>query len=335
MKVLVYNERQPERGAIARMLERLTHTVHLVSDKADLLAALTQYEPDVAFLAWRAACDVSTVHSVRATCPRTFIVALVDSGAEIASLLAAGAHDVLRRPIVAEELNARLGAPQRYHDWVCAMEGVAGPDVGALCAWRTLGDLVATDIGDMVCVTLVPIEVWPTALVGGHVATIPMSLAAHKLELRISIAADARGMAWLGEILLGGPTSDGEALADVLRELANTAGGALKRAALLEQVTFTTGLPVHNATIAPPNGDNVRGWVLTAAQGFVGVHAELRNRENRRVAASSLSEGMVLVSDLRTGEGALLVVAGTRLTATTAEHVARILGERFVVEVAA
>jgi hypothetical protein len=43
---------------------------------------------------------------------------------------------------------------------------------------------------------------------------------------------------------------------------------------------------------------------------------------------------MVLVNDLCTEGGVLLVTAGSRLTSSTAGRLAQLLGERFVVEVA-
>jgi hypothetical protein len=43
-----------------------------------------------------------------------------------------------------------------------------------------------------------------------------------------------------------------------------------------------------------------------------------------RVQASSLREGMVVASDVTNDAGVLIVRAGTRLTETTAERIARL-----------
>ncbi len=334
LHVVVLDERMPERDTIARTVERLSYTVHTASDNSSLMTALTEYKPGVVILAWRAGCNANMVRATCATSPRAYVIAVVDGGNDIAAMLAAGAHDVLRRPIIAEELNARIETPRRLRDYIDATEE-QGPDVRALAAWRTLGDLVAHDLGKMFGTTLVTTETWPRVLSGLRTATIPMSLAAHELELRVSVVTDAPGMQWLATTLLGASSADESTLLDILRELANTAGGAVKRAACLEDVELTTGLPVNDQSVADPNGDKIRGWVLSTTQGFLAVHAEIRRHVNRRVAAAKLAEGMVLVRDLRNAEGALLVAAGTRLTSTTAVHVARILGERFVVDVAA
>ena len=84
-------------------------------------------------------------------------------------------------------------------------------------------------------------------------------------------------------------------------------------------------------------------WVVVVAAEMLGVEsglgylvlaAEIKVRENRRVSASELIEGMVLAHDVRNGGGLLLLAAGSRLTCTSAQKLAKMLGDRIYLEVA-
>ena len=120
---------------------------------------------------------------------------------------------------------------------------------------------------------------------------------------------------------------------DALRELANTAGGALKRAALTESVALTTGLPVDDNAARFP-GKHIC-WSLTLQDGgCFAVVGEILARGNERISAAKLAEGMVIAHDVRNESGILLVPAGARLTSTSALRLAAMLGPRFFLEVA-
>jgi hypothetical protein len=161
-----------------------------------------------------------------------------------------------------------------------------------------------------------------------------MSLAGDELEARVSVVVDAITIRWVKSALLGNPNASVDAVDDALRELANTAGGAVKRAALTENVVLTTGIP---STDKPgTNFEQHSCWTL-APEGsdcFVAVVGEIRQRANQRVAASQLTEGMVLAHDVRNESGILLVPAGARLTSTSAIKLSALLGPRFFLEVA-
>jgi hypothetical protein len=80
----------------------------------------------------------------------------------------------------------------------------------------------------------------------------------------------------------------------------------------------------------------IRTWTVPVSGGrhCLAIVGEIRSLANARVPASKLREGMVLTHDLRNESGALVVTAGSRLTSSTAERVAKLLGDRFSVEVA-
>jgi hypothetical protein len=165
-----------------------------------------------------------------------------------------------------------------------------------------------------------------------------MSLVHEGVELMVSVAADPSTQAWLARALLQNPAPGEAALNDVMRELASTAGGALKRMALQEQVTMTTGLPVNVSAVAPA-GENTIAFglhTLHAAhqKATLALAAEVQKRVNRQVKASELREGMVVVHDVRSPSGVLLVTAGSRLTRTTAERLRGFIGPKSLVEVA-
>jgi hypothetical protein len=141
-------------------------------------------------------------------------------------------------------------------------------------------------------------------------------------------------LAWIRETLLGDPSAHDEATRDALRELANTAGGALKRAALTESITLTTGIPCDDSASRFPGKHLCWSLKLEGGAGCLAVVGEIRSRSNERISAARLTEGMILAHDIRNEGGVLLVPAGSRLTATSATRLAAMLGPRFFVEVA-
>ena len=121
---------------------------------------------------------------------------------------------------------------------------------------------------------------------------------------------------------------------DALRELANTAGGALKRAALGEGITLTTGIPRDDTAGRFPDKHACYTLKLAGDTGCLAVVGEIRTRSNERISAAQLAEGMILAHDIRSEGGVLIVPAGSRLTATSANRLAAMLGPRYFLEVA-
>jgi CheY-like chemotaxis protein len=267
-----------------------------------------------------------------------FVVGVLPSGApdrSISSALAAGCHDVVRAPCSNEELVARVEVLERLRGWqgVQQTTAVAKPRVDTARAWAFLGDVVADDLEMMVGRPLRVARggVAPTAV---RSASIPMVFARDHLELAISLAADEPTCRWLGENLLGDATLGPEALDDVLREMANVAGGAMKRAMLPEGVVLSIGIPVGGdarAAQALGRTPSARRWRICLDDGIsLLLVAEERVRPNQRVPARRLIEGMVLVADVHNAAGVLLLPGGTRLTSTTADKLARLLDTNVV-----
>ncbi len=346
MRVVVFGERGAEREAVSRALLRGGVHAEAIGDPKAAVQALGREPAQAVVVAWPGPEGCKLLQLLRGADASglAYVIVVFDAqqpGRDVAAALAAGAHDFIRRPLVDEDLVARVRAPERLCKWSKArsksdvVDWSSGVDLRALRTWRELGAIVVEDLAQIVGEPMDPVEGWPKRLDRcARAATIPMSLASERVELRVSIVADGATLQWLAGALLGDPKAPAAAQDDILRELANTAGGAVKRAALPENVTLTTGIPINEAAFKPPAEG--RAWALSLQRGAgcIAVVAEVRRRENLRIPADQLREGMVLVADLRNESGALLVSAGTRLTSTTAERVANVLGARFVVEVA-
>ena len=162
--------------------------------------------------------------------------------------------------------------------------------------------------------------------------------AARAMEIHVLVGVSASDVASLSEAIVGVPAPPVKVIEDLLREIANTAAGALKRAAP-EEEPLTTGLPecvsVRNLRAALDRSSahftcRAKGQKVELA--FV---VERVSSTRTIVSAANLREGMVLVEDLRNEAGLLLIAGGTRLTSSAAERAARLLGNKVQVKVAA
>lgn len=344
VRVVVLSESASERESITRTLQRAAFSVQAVGDPKAAVSAVGREVTDVILLSWPNGGGAELVRLVRGAdaSGQMHLVALLDptsGGRDIQPALAAGVNDVLFRPFVDAELVARLQS--RATRWSrgtgkSALESSNRVDVTRLGMWKSLGAIVADEFAQLLGESVAATPGWPTSLGSEQPgAAILMSLARDEVEVLISVAADATALGWLGRTLLGDPSPNEAALKDVLRELASTAGGAVKRVALTENVTLTTGLPTNVLSVRH-QGEGIasHGLPFDGGKATVAVVGEARRRENRQVRASQLVEGMVIVNDVRSESGALLVTAGSRLTKTTAERLARMLGAKVLVDVA-
>ena len=346
MRIVLLNDKKLERDALMRALAAAGHHAEGVGDEQAALAAIARESPQIVVFSAPSRGGADLVRRLKGVdaSGQAYLLAVVDSAPsakDLAHVVEAGANDFLRRPIVDVEFLERLKAPCRLVKWAKSLAtpasfDLATPvDVGRLQAWSKLGALVAGDLSEMAGQRFAVTNAWPKRFAQQlRSATIPMSLAGDQLEVRVSIVVDAIALRWVKETLLGDVDASAAAADDALRELANTAGGALKRAALAENVALTTGIPSTDNS-APPFEQH-SCWTLTLEGNdcCVAVVGEIRERANQRVAASQLAEGMILAHDVRNEGGILLVPAGSRLTNTSAVKLAKLLGPRFFLEVA-
>lgn len=345
MRVLLFDDRRSERDSLAKALPAAKCDVESVGDEPSAIAALTRDAPQVVVFSAPSRGAEDAVRRLRSfdSSGQAYILAIIDGAPtpkDLANLIAAGVNDFVRRPISEAELIERVKAPTRLLRWVrsvakpTAFDFSAPVDVARLRGWQNLGTVIAEDLSQMVGQNLTATSGWPAGFSNGiRGATIPMSLTEDQLELRISIGVDAKAAKWLGATVFGDPDANDGMVDDALREFANTAGGALKRTALCENVTLTTGIPL-NEHLANEAGRSI--WTLAVPDSDVCITAvgEIRSKENQRVAASCLAEGMIVVHDVRNEGGLLLVTGGSRLTSSAAAKLAKVLGPRYFLEVA-
>ena len=346
MRVVLLNDRRAERDAMVHALPADIYGVEAVADETAALAAIAREAPQIVVFSAPAKGGRDLTRRLRGceNAAEAYWLAVVDAnpiGKDISSLISAGVHDFMRRPFTDAELLERVKAPERVLRWSRALskprafDFSAALDVTSLKAWRNLGSLVAEDLGAMSGHPFGVVPGWP-----GHLrpdamsASIPMSLVGDQLELRVSLVADAGALVFIRETLLRDPAAHDDALRDALRELVNNAGGALKRAAMTEGITLTTGIPRDDSANRFPGVHRCWGLELEGGAGWLAVVAEIRSRGNERISAAELTEGMVLAHDIRSEGGVLIVAAGMRLTATSAIRLAAMLGPRYFLEVA-
>ncbi len=344
MRLIIVDEKKLERESIARALQSTHHAIEVAADGRCALAAFAREPAQVILFVGPSSSAIELLRKVRAAQGQEhcYFVVLPESvmPGEITALYAAGVDDFMRRPFLPEELVARVDAPCRIRGYAAALlkspayDWSSALDVRKLRAFADTATVVAGDLAQVVGEHLdvakgAPLDPHSPAF---RCATIPMSLAADGLELQVSVVADASAMGAICRAVMGEELDEAGQL-DLLRELANTAGGAVKRAYGAENVVLTTGLPVDRQAPAP--GPDTRWWMLRAkeAGAIFGLACEVQQTQKGRVPASGLEEGMVITSDLRNESGALLVAAGTRLTSTSADRVRRALGPGFLVSV--
>lgn len=120
------------------------HEVESAEDIKSARAAILASPPEVVVFAWPIAGGADFVKHVRASdgTGHIYIIVLLDRQppTTIPMLFAAGADDFMRRPIVREELSARVDAPHRIGKWSLARgaEEAAGSD------WASCADVRGT-----------------------------------------------------------------------------------------------------------------------------------------------------------------------------------------------
>jgi hypothetical protein len=165
-------------------------------------------------------------------------------------------------------------------------------------------------------------------------ACIPMSVTSESAEIRVSIVVDEKLVASLADTLLGDAEAPPEVLEDMLRELVNTAGGTVKRAAAEDGIVVTTGLPVSEQA-TPKRNEQTRCWTLRVAGSTmqVGIIGEILRHPTERRPARHLRDGMVVSRDVHDASGAVVLASGTRLTSTSIARIQAMLGGHVAIEV--
>lgn len=346
MRILLVSSQRLEREAQVKLLEARHHHVEQAHDYKTAMHHLENAFFEVLVLDYAllgsAAFEILKRLRAMPELPMPYVVVASERnpGPDFDKLYAEGMDDFLRKPCWHEELIARVEAPargKRRHgtsprDWTQRKNPLASVDWSQMAG--VLGGELTELSGHPFDCAVGPKHPPPL----GMAARIALVAAASDTEIRVTIGADHGSLFKLAEIMLGATQTEQEMLEDLLREIANTTAGALKRVAPQDEA-LTTGLPVTMAMV-----DTLVSFD-TAPQRFAlrmkGQPIELSCaieslcRGKHLVPASDLKEGMVLVRDLRNDSGLLLVPSGTRLTSSAAARVSRLLGNDHLVEISA
>jgi CheY-like chemotaxis protein len=336
MKVLVATGDVAVRRKIAQWLAAASHTVIEAGDASTARSA-AERGPEVVVVDWAlpGGGGASTIKHLRAHDGRRHYVIAIAARPQpwdITAFFAAGADDFTSLTAPKEEIVARVEGLSRIRSWIGSQarefELDAAFNLDRVRIWRELDAIVDAEVGEMLGA---PLRHDPAACAAVQCAgTVPLSLTTEHLELRFSvgIAADASGR--FAHEVLGGEAGR-DAINDAIREIANVAGGAIKRAALGDGIAMTIGIPTNENVFDQPG---VRSWTAATPSGLqLAFGAIALTMQARSVRRSELREGMVLAGDVRNAGGMLLVAAGSRLTTATVDRLARFLDSSAPVEI--
>jgi CheY-like chemotaxis protein len=351
LRALVVDDDRTERMSTERALSGAGYRTEGAVDGRAGLAAIEKSMPDVIVIdaVMSGMSGAEFVRRVRnangSKYPYIVMVSERSTGADIAAAFAVGVDDFARKPVIIEELVARVDGVKRLRTLAArlaerstVLDWSEGINLTKLKAWTQLDASIAEDLASMFGQSLKVVNDdsgFKGATIG---AEIPMSLAAENLEVRICVAFGEASLRRAAAMLMG-ETFPEEALGDVVREIANVSGGAFKRLAQNDGFVLTTGLPadIDPRTFGAKSPQAVRKWHADlggASPVSVGFQVEVRDRANELVVVSGLREGMVLARDLLNPSGALLLTAGTRMTSASITRIGQLLGPRLQIEVA-
>lgn len=325
MRILVAIKNERERRRIATVLAGANSEV---LEAATSQSALEQLhgEIDIAFV------DLGLVARAREVPRRIYVIAVLGANgptSEYWTAYHAGADDVMLVTAGKDEIIGRASALARIRAW--ARPQSVADRLAALTAWQRVADVIGTQLGELIGDRFQPAEfVHEPILLASEIT---LTLPSEPLQIKLGFGLSAQALLALQQVLLGGDTSL-DAASDAMRELANTAGGAFKHAAARDGLEFSMALP-SNYNIFGVERSEQRRWHLhgSGELAFACVAAAYATTP-RIVVARDLREGMVLARDVRNPHGLLIAAAGTNLTRTTVERLARLLGATATVEIA-
>ncbi len=244
-----------------------------------------------------------------------------------------GADDVMLATAGAPEVAGRVDAVVRVRRWLRTMgddfaQEAPESSLRDVAAWNAPEAIVSEDLGGLLEARLVfrPADYVPTLV---HAATVTMTAAGRDVEVKVGVGVTQDSLRPL--VCKIAPHEAPEGLGpDLVRELANTAAGAIQRASLPDDFTFALGLPVD---VLDAGGEHARVWSLCFGIGEMYLWLESTETIGSRVTAGALREGMVLANEVRSPGGGLLLKAGAVMTERTVERLCRLVGPNALVEI--
>ncbi len=235
-----------------------------------------------------------------------------------------------------------MGAVERIRRWASKVLGQAeelGTRLARLRVGQGVDGAIGRDLGSIFERTFEARAPTVAASQKRVAVEIPITLVDEAMECRLQIGIDADSLAEVATILLGADAASADAVADMLRELANVAGGAFIGAAEADGFSVTLGLPTDggpNCGWGKPAGmaqEFTLGLAASAVE--LSVRILVESRELRSLCAKQLRPGMVVARSICNHEGAILLPAATHLTESSVARLAGILGPGAMVVVLA
>lgn len=325
------------RDAVVRGLDRGAYDLELVTT-AQLPRSAAAGVVDVVLFDW---CVLgSDAHAafarLQAQAPDVAFVAVVDRTpfAEIASIFEAGVNDVIRTPLQIDELRARLQRAAQAAS--SSAKAKKKPPPPALPCLDRLPTALSADLSAFAGAALGASARVPDELRCADdvvVTCLPLHEVHSLLEVRVLVAARRCALRELAHRMFDLDDADEACCDDLTREMANLAAGALKRICSQGSSSFTMGLPRHVEGGCPDRDHWVTRLCSDDGGVDVAIFVETLRRAPSFVDAAHLREGMVVVADLKTDDGTLLLSAGSRLSVTTVGRISGILGQGRLVEI--
>jgi DNA-binding response OmpR family regulator len=349
VKILLADSDVLTSGAIRRLLESAGHTVDLARTGEEAARALA-LRPQVLILdlALRGRAPLELLRAIRTAerCEHLYVLVTSSRGgtAELASAFAAGADDFAKKPIVREEILARIDGALRLRAAVTKLSSPAEP-FASLDVWSSFPRLVQEAISATMDVELsvrrigLRPEREERLRASAPAALVSLSLPVGPSELRMAIVGLDVGLPTAG-IPARSPIQKGRALRVVV-DAATAAAAAIEHHALAEDVMFSnrrvrtataSELPAVFACAPLLRRFALEGEGQDHAVQLI-VLAAVAASESACMLASNLREGMMVARDVRNASGAVLLPAGARVTHASATRIASAVGPAAFVEV--
>lgn len=237
------------------------------------------------------------------------------------------------------DMNAYLAATAAaatatLHPGAVEPSGAATEGIAATVPWRTLDTVLQTVFAQFLQQEVATSSAAGVRLVDAVATTIPLTDVVHGVELGLTVMAERASLRAIAEQLFG--EADEETALDLLSELANLSMGSTKNGFSGINQIFTGGLPkratqADETVLLKPYSTHQRLLFKVGTSSLM-VLVGARTQGNIKLSAAMLREGMVVAEDVHTAAGALLIRAGTRLTESLCERLARQLPRTQVIE---
>lgn len=256
-----------------------------------------------------------TIRTIRANSGsrRPHILALMSKleAKRIEAIIASGADDFMTLASTAAEFVARAELPKR----LAALNETGVDRLRNLKIWQNAPKLLSQEIGALFGVKMKAGK--NSGLIPAYAARIMLVSSEEETEIHLMTGVTPKSAESLSQLALGAPATP-ETVGDVLREVANSAGGAFKRIAGTSGAQLTLGLPRDSS------GEDVivceKVWSADCDQFGILFGMGIGQQDAKRIKSTELRPGMVLKHDVRNSSGAMLVKAGTALTDRTAQR---------------